>query len=225
MFALVVVEFDEGIEKSLASTGKASKSALSYLSKQKVYMFEELSGLSFSNSPDFIAIVSSYAGAGAGKNRWGFIMFTDKSGMRSSPLWENSIIIKDASISQIPPTSNAINSKMYSTVVSYFDIYQNESLISLESVFSYNAWISDLCGGIQKNSEIVFVTRFEIDYLNPQKLTLNFGQLTDTKLDVSDPWFTTCYPTVKLMVPSGTASRISLMSVDKDSQSAVVEVA
>ena len=122
VFALVVVEFDEGINKSLSSTGKASTSALSYLSKQKVYMFENLSGLSFSNSPDFIAIVSSYAGADAGRNQWGFIMFTDNTGMRSSPLWENSIIIEDVSISQIPPTSTAINSKMFTTEVSYFDI-------------------------------------------------------------------------------------------------------
>ena len=96
-----------------------------------------------------------------------------------------------------------------------------ESVKSLIAQFTYNSWISELCGSSE--DIMLFGDRIDVDYPNKQQLTVKFGQLINMNRD-KDEWFTTCYPTLKLVVPTSVANYVELNSVDERSNTALVSI-
>ena len=63
-----------------------------------------------------------------------------------------------------------------------------------------------------------------MDYPNSQEVKLRFDDLIDMYEDRKDEWFTSCYPTLDLVMKPAISERIDLISVDEDTSSALIEI-
>ena len=63
-----------------------------------------------------------------------------------------------------------------------------------------------------------------MDYPNSQEISLKFDDLINMSEDRLDEWFTTCYPSVDLLMKPAIADRVELISIDEDTSTALIEI-
>ena len=99
------------------SDGNATSVLAPYqLTKQRLYMFEQMSAPRFSVTPEFIAVRSPYA-ASSNANTWGFVLNTNASTIRKSDLYELKSVVQDAVVTTITGTVHA-DEESYSVALS-----------------------------------------------------------------------------------------------------------
>ena len=109
MLSLVQFGFDNSLIQELDNLASNSQPIIRMtpytLSKQKLFMLSEFSGLRFKVTQNFISALGPLSGGRSNNLDWGFVMNTDDSGIRRTQLWERFSYYVEASATRIDSNS------------------------------------------------------------------------------------------------------------------------